>query len=380
MKSVTILHPFTPQAAGVVERSVPKYHSQPHVKAMQQLVAKESIVGRMEYFTSKLMGYTKGNNSLTWQFYPVKFTLNGDHKKWKKQHSTACLRAYKKQAPEVTIINMSGHSNPFSYQLSKIILAQNKHYIAMLGGQHYSDTPINRAYYKQAHHILVHTHMQKESMQRLELFKGLDIRVFPLGVDCSVFKPASKKQNSNKISLLYVGRIIAWKRVHLAIETLKVLVDAGFKDAVLNIIGPTTSEQYLTELKALAVKYQLETQVCFLGHKEHHELPKYFQEADMFLLPSDKETFGMVMIEAMACGTPVAGMDCPGGPADVITHGVDGVLATPESYAAAVLEVFTTKGVLQNMASNSRLKVELNYSLEATYRVLKTSVNSVIHI
>src|SRR5690606_9586418 len=107
----------------------------------------------------------------------------GDHKKWKKQSSKACLKAYTKNAPHVTIINMSGHSSKFSYQLSKVILKQNKQYIAMLGGRHYSAVDWLRDYYQKAHHILVHTQLQKQEMQTMSLFKGCDIRVMPLGVD-----------------------------------------------------------------------------------------------------------------------------------------------------------------------------------------------------
>src|SRR5690606_6102036 len=150
---ITILHPFTPQAAGVVEASVPQYHSQPHAKALMALVS-EGYACTMAYFTPKWFGYSKKVKNLDYCFYPVNFTLNGDHKKWKKQGSKACLKAYTKNAPDVTIINMSGHSSKFSYQLSKVILKQNKQYIAMLGGQHYTDNEMYREYYKKAHHIL----------------------------------------------------------------------------------------------------------------------------------------------------------------------------------------------------------------------------------
>ena len=64
----------------------------------------------------------------------------------------------------------------------------------MLGGQHYSDNERNRDYYKNAHHILVHTHFQKKEILQMDLFQGLDIRIFPLGVDCSIFTPDTKNK------------------------------------------------------------------------------------------------------------------------------------------------------------------------------------------
>jgi glycosyltransferase involved in cell wall biosynthesis len=271
---------------------------------------------------------------------------------------------------------MSGHSSPFSHQLAKIITANKKQYIAMLGGQHYSDTPANREYYKSAHHILVHTHLQKREMETLPLFKGLDIRVFPLGVDCGAFTP--KKKQNRVPQLLYVGRIVEWKRVHLAIEALLLLKENGFPKAHLKIIGPVFSEDYFGQLKDLVKHSHLETNVSFLGHKTHAGLPTYFQEAHLFTLPSDKETFGMVMIEAMACSTPVAGMDCPGGPADVITHLKDGLLTTPEKYAQTILEYFRNPELAETMQANARQKVLEEYSIQATFRVLQESVKSAL--
>ncbi len=376
MTTISILHPFTPKAAGVVEKSVATYHSQPHLKALQMFADKTGYDCSIEYLTPKRKQYSFNHNSIKYAFYPVDFKLNGDHKKWKKQTSKKALAAYKKNVPDVTIINMSGHSSPFSVSLSKLILQNNKQYIAMLGGQHYTDTPMYREYYKNANHILVHTYIQKATMEKMELFKDLDIRVFPLGVDCTIFKPIVKNTDSQK--LLYVGRIVELKRIHLAIETVKLLKDNGYINAHLKIIGPTSSEEYYKKLKTVIAEMQLENNVTFLGHKEHNELPKYFQEADIFTLPSDKETFGMVMIEAMACGTPVAGIDCPGGPADVITHLENGILSNPENYSKDILYYFQNKELSKQIGLQAREKVLKEYSIQATYNVLEQSINSAL--
>ncbi|WP_417237410.1 glycosyltransferase family 4 protein [Bizionia paragorgiae] len=371
---VSLLHPFTPQAAGVVEKSVATYHSQPHLKAMELFAEKTGSECSMEYFTPKCKQYSFFFNKIQYVFFPVAFKWNGDHKKWKKQVSKKCLKEYIKNTPDVSIINMSGHSSPFSYELSKIILEKGKSYIAMLGGQHYTDNEMFREYYKNANHILVHTHIQKREMEKMDMFKGSDIRVFPLGVDCDIFKPLVKKRSEP--NLLYVGRIVEWKRIHLAIEAIQLLKENGFPDANLKIIGPISSEAYFTFLKNMVAGNHLEKNVEFLGHKEHSELPRYFQEADLFTLPSDKETFGMVMIEAMACSTPVAGINCPGGPADVITHLENGLLSTPEKYAETVLEYFQNPQYVEKIEKNAREKVLKEYSIQATFDVLQKSVNT----
>jgi glycosyltransferase involved in cell wall biosynthesis len=65
--------------------------------------------------------------------------------------------------------------------------------------------------------------------------------------------------------------------------------------------------------------------VKFVGAKRGQELAKYFAMADVFVFPSRWETFGIVMIEAMACGTPVAAYPCQG-PLDVIDEGITGCM------------------------------------------------------
>lgn len=374
----SLIHPFTPQSAGVLEKSVVTYHSQPHLKAMEMLSVRMKTECSIEYFTSKKKQYSFSHGNIQYSFYPVDFKWNGDHKKWKKQQSKTCLESYRRNTPDITIINMSGHSSPFCHKLSKIILENKKQYIAMLGGQHYSDTPGNIDYYKNANHILVHTHLQKKDMESMDMFRSLDIRVFPLGVDCEVFKPSANKNIAPE--LLYVGRIVEWKRIHLAIEAVKMLKDNGFPKTSLKIIGPVSSEDYLRRLKTLISENDLENHIEFIGHKEYEELPPYFQKADLFTLPSDMETFGMVMIEAMACGTPVAGINCPGGPADVITHLENGLLSSPEAYSKTILEYFRDESQEKKIAENARKKVLKEYSIEATYRVLEESVNSALKV
>lgn len=373
---ISLLNPFTPKAAGVVEGMVAEYHNQPHLSAFRSLTNKGHQCS-MEYLTSKYFKYEFDKKSLYWRFFPVNYKLNGDHKKWKKQYSTNCLKYYDSNTPDLTYINMSAHSSPFSHDLAKLILSKGKSYVPMLGGQHYSETLANKEYYKKANHIIVHTNLQKEEMESIEMFKGKKILVYPLGVDCNYFKPHKNIISSTSPKLLYVGRIVEWKRVHLAIEALNHLINNGFKDAHLNIIGPVSSDSYYDELKQFVSKNNIQNNVTFVGHLEHNYLPKYFSESNLFLLPSDKETFGMVMIEAMACGTPVAGINCPGGPADVIENNIDGVLCAVEEYSNRIVEYFKDKDLQIQMSANARKKVLDKYSLDITNEVILNSVKDI---
>lgn len=373
MKTITLLHPFTPQAAGVVEQGVAQYHSQPHVKAMAALAQQTGYHCRMEYFTPKWRGYGFNHFGVDYRFYPVSFTWNGDHKKWKKQFSKSCYKAYQKNTPDVTIINMSGHSSPFSFELSKLILQQGKKYIAMLGGRHYTNNDWARKYYHNAHHILVHTQTQKKQMQSKPLFEGCDIRVLPLGVGTDVFSLPKTKNNST-ISLLYVGRISEIKRVHLAIQVVAELVRRGVYHVILRIVGPVFSEKYQKELEKMVIENKLTGHVLFEGFKPHNETISYFHQADLLLLPSESESFGMVVTEAMSCGVPAAVIEGVVGPEEIITNKIDGAVFPLDKYVTQTADLALDKSRLNQMQQNARQKVINEYSIQKTTEVLMQSV------
>jgi glycosyltransferase involved in cell wall biosynthesis len=72
------------------------------------------------------------------------------------------------------------------------------------------------------------------------------------------------------------------------------------------------------KLQKLVTKLHLEDRVQLLGHKSKQEIVALLQESDIFVLPSQSETFGVAYIEALACGLPIIATDC-GGPRDIVT-------------------------------------------------------------
>ena len=101
----------------------------------------------------------------------------------------------------------------------------------------------------------------------------------------------------------------------------------------------------------------------------------YYQNADLFIFPSDRETFGMVIIEAMACGTPVASIDCLGGPAEVIKHNQNGILTSAEDFSNKIIEYFKNPEKQLFLRKNALKTVLKSYTIDITYDVLKKSVN-----
>lgn len=143
------------------------------------------------------------------------------------------------------------------------------------------------------------------------------------GVDRSIFYPGPKTEFLDLPGphLLYVGRVAVEKNVAAFLD----LKTPGTKIVVGD--GPQ-----LIELKA---KYP---DALFLGHKAGAELTRLYQSADVFVFPSKTDTFGNVMTEALACGTPVAAFPVTG-PIDVLTDPLSG--AMDQSLDVAVQRALT---------------------------------------
>jgi glycosyltransferase involved in cell wall biosynthesis len=143
-------------------------------------------------------------------------------------------------------------------------------------------------------------------------------RVLPWtrGVDTGLFRPRSDRHFGERPVFLYVGRIAAEKSIDafldLELPGRKVVVGGG---------------PQLDELKA---RYP---DVLFTGKRTGEALAQCYASADVFVFPSRTDTFGMVLLEAMACGLPVAALPVTG-PIDIVTPGITGVLSEDLREAA----------------------------------------------
>ena len=133
-------------------------------------------------------------------------------------------------------------------------------------------------------------------------------QIWARGVDLEIFKPKKGRRKNNKPNMLNVGRVSIEKNLE---EFLK--IDLPYEKWVVGD-GPA--------LKELKKKYP---KVIFQGAKSKGELEYYYNKADVFVFPSKTDTFGLVLLEAMACGLPVAAFPISG-PLDVIGNSDAGIL------------------------------------------------------
>ena len=193
------------------------------------------------------------------------------------------------------------------------------------------------------------------------------IRIVPPGVDHAFFGPGHRPQARRALGLpldgrllLFVGRIQPLKRADVAIETLAELLRSGDEPYRLVVVGGPSGphgEKSLQGLHDIADAHGVREHVHFIDPQPHELLSSYYRAADVCLVPSRSESFGLVALEAAACGTPVVA-SAVGGLTTLVEHGRTGFLVEdpdPRSYAAAVRRVFEEPLVAERLSTASVL-------------------------
>lgn len=202
--------------------------------------------------------------------------------------------------------------------------------------------------------ILTTSPVERADIQRLFGIDKSKITCIPIGVDLKLFKPRSHNSLRQKLGLpqdksviLYVGRLELRKGIATLIRALEKIADAE-----LFIVGGGAGKaaQKLdaierNRLQEIADKLGLASRVHFLGAKSQSKVALYYAAADVCAVPSYYEPFGIVPIEAMACGTPVVASKT-GGMRFTVIEDVTGHLAKPKDHddLAAKLNTVLERG------------------------------------
>jgi glycosyltransferase involved in cell wall biosynthesis len=186
------------------------------------------------------------------------------------------------------------------------------------------------------------------------------IHVFRNGVDLAFFMPGDRLQAQTNLklsgpTLLLVGNLVELKGHHLVIEAMKELPDYQ-----LLIAGDGVEMQ---PLKKLANDLVVAERVTFLGAISHQALVEVYNAADILVLASSREGWPNVLLEAMACGTPVIATQVSGTP-EIVTSANAGVLIEERSAQAIVTAVRAMQKHMP-LRQDTRLYAE-NYSWDAT--------------
>ncbi|MDQ6748231.1 MAG: glycosyltransferase [Candidatus Dormibacteraeota bacterium] len=220
------------------------------------------------------------------------------------------------------------------------------------------------------------------------------IDVVPLGVDLERFHPIDSDPLRARLGLrgdeqvvLFTGRLERLKGVETLIRALpllpvgrsprRLLVAGADSGNGVSEAGAFAGER--ARLAALAEELGVGHQVTFLGAVDHQELPLYYSLADVCAVPSYSESFGLVALEAQACGTPVVASRV-GGLAQVVSDGITGFTVLehdPASYARR-LGLVLDDGELRARMGAAGVELAAGYTWDATATRLELAYRSTV--
>ncbi|MFH0819672.1 MAG: glycosyltransferase family 4 protein [bacterium] len=234
--------------------------------------------------------------------------------------------------------------------------------------------------YDYINHSEVKENYQKNKDRWLEI---------PFGVDQEKFKPQSKKfelltkyriGSSDKI-ILFVGGLDKahyFKGVEVLLEAFNFIIK-DISDVKLLIVGEGDLKD---KYQKLAAELKIGDKIIFAGGVANQDLPDYYNLADAVVLPSidRSEAFGLVLLEAMACGKPVIASNLPG-VRTLVEVGVNGFLCQPNNHndlAEKLLKILSEKELANFFGQAGRKKVEEIYNWEKVGKKLEEAYLKII--
>lgn len=225
-----------------------------------------------------------------------------------------------------------------------------------------------------ADHVIALTQRERNYLNSLGVPND-KISVIPHGIDIEKFtKPANpndfrEKYNITGNMVLFVGRLAPHhKGLTFLVNAIPVVLEEE-PDTTFVFVGPDAGIK--GELVKLSQKLGLDRRIIFTGNVNDVDLVKAYHASDLFVLPSIREPFGIVLLEAMASGKPIVASDVDGIP-EVVKHGENGLLIPPadvHKLANAITTLLQNKRMAEEMKKNNLLKAR-RYSLQ---RVIKAT-------
>ncbi len=220
--------------------------------------------------------------------------------------------------------------------------------------------------------VIVATADERAQIKRLYGATCGKISIIPCGVELGRFTPAGRDQARARLRralhlgdapvILYVGRLDPLKGAELLVRAQAHLRER----ATLVLVGGDARDPERPRLRALARDLGVTHHIRFVDSVPQDALPNYYRAADLLAVASHYESFGLVAVEALACGTPVIAPSVGGLPS-IIHDGVNGALVcrrTPEQFAARLDALLSDPAQMAELRANARPSV-LHFSWHA---------------
>jgi len=196
----------------------------------------------------------------------------------------------------------------------------------------------------------------------LKFYPQAKIDVVPNGVDIEKFHPApeNKVKKSNIISLITVGRLSITKRVDILIDAVKILVEQE-KNVKLLIVGGGSLKD---SLEKITVQKNLADFIEFKGIVDSQEMPRLYQNNDLYISATMQEGMSNAMLEAMACGLPIITTPCEGIDELIKNNGIIVSQESAEAIAKAISGLVMDTEKMESMSKAARKHSE-NFTWES---------------
>ncbi|MEZ4521108.1 MAG: glycosyltransferase family 4 protein [Thermomicrobiales bacterium] len=180
-----------------------------------------------------------------------------------------------------------------------------------------------------------------------------DYEIVPNGIDLDRFRPDVApiyKYLDGKKNILFVGRYDEPRKGFVHLLRAFPIVKTQFPDARLIVVGRGDIQKAIAQVDSMGL-----SNVEFVGAVRSADLPRYYATCDVYCAPSTgRESFGIVLLEALATGAPVVASNIPGY-AGVVTHGETAVLtkvADPQGLALSIVRVLADEGLRESLQEN----------------------------
>lgn len=222
---------------------------------------------------------------------------------------------------------------------------------------------------------IIATSPQEQEYLRTLVSKQGNVKIIPYGTDVKTFHTIPKAEARAKLGLdgdeqivLYVGRFDPRKGIETLIRAsaqTKAFAEGNLKLVIVGGSCPDRIDgQERNRIEQIVQETGLTERTLFAGQVKHNMLPFYYAAADVCVIPSHYETFGLVAIEAMACGTPVIASDV-GGLKFIVLSEQTGLRVSPQdtaAFATAIDRLLTNKAWARQLGTCGSLQVNQQFS------------------
>lgn len=233
-----------------------------------------------------------------------------------------------------------------------------------------------RWFYSKCQHVYVPSESMAEVLREHGIDRGL--RLWQRGVDTTLFDPAQRSVawrhrlgiGDDDVVVAFVSRLVVEKGLDVFIDVIERLRARGVPHRSLIVGDGPVREELAARLP----------DARFTGHLEGDDLARAYASSDVFLFPSDTETFGNVTLEAMASGLPAVCADATGS-RSLVEHGTTGLLAPAgdaEAFTEHVARLVTDHGVRRAMAARARERA-LSFAWDAVLARLNRYYDDVLN-